>query len=66
MDIINQKIKLYYQDKQTFADKIGVPYKNLAAKMRTVENKINYANEFLSHLDLEVIITEKTHQEKPQ
>ncbi|TYB78315.1 hypothetical protein [Bizionia myxarmorum] len=63
MSLIDQKIKLLYVDKQEFANKIGVPYKNLASKLRTVENKIEYANEFLNHLDLEVIITEKTTSE---
>lgn len=63
MSLINQKIKLLYVDKKQFANKIGVPYKNLASKIRTIENKVDSANQFLDYLDLEIIITEKTNTE---
>ena len=60
MEIINQKIKeLYNNDKALFAETIDVPYKNLASKVRTVNNKIDFVNEFLSNLNLEIKIMEK-------
>jgi len=60
MKIINEKIKeLYNNDKALFSEKINVPYKNLASKIKTVENKIDFANEFLGHLNLELQIKEK-------
>lgn len=60
IELINKKIKeLYNNDKALFAEKINVPYKNLASKIRTVENKIDFVNEFLANVDLVLEIKEK-------
>ena len=60
IELINQKIKeLYNNDKALFAETINVPYKNLASKIRTVENKIEFVNEFLSNVDLVLELKEK-------
>jgi len=59
MNIINKKIKeLYNNDKTLLSETIDVPYKNLASKIRTVENKIDFVNEFLKPLNLSVEIIE--------
>ena len=63
MKIIKEKIKeLYQNDKVLFAEKINVAPKNLSKKIKTVENKIEFVNEFLNYLDLEVIIISKPQQ----
>lgn len=57
--LCDKKIKeLYNNDKALFAETINVPYKNLASKIRTLENKIEFVNEFLSHLNLIIEIKE--------
>lgn len=60
MRIINEKIKeLYKNDKALFSEKINVAPKNLSKKIKTVENKIEFVNEFLSHLNLTLEIKHK-------
>ncbi len=60
MDIINEKIKeLYNNDKALFSEKINVIPKNLSKRIKTIQNKIEYVNDILKHLDLELVIKEK-------
>ena len=59
MDIIKEKIKELYDDKALFSEKIGVNPKDLASKLRTVQNRFDFLNEFLDHLDLELTIKAK-------
>jgi len=62
MKIINEKIKELYKTKTLFCSKFGYKYKDFASKLRTVETKINWLNEFLSPLNLEIKIGLKDQQ----
>jgi len=55
---INKKIKELFKSKQLFCLKFGYKYKNFASKLRSVESKINWLNNFLKPLNLKVEITE--------
>ena len=60
MKIINEKIKeLYNNDKALFSKKINVIPKNLSKKIKTIQNKIDYVNDILKHLGLELVIKDK-------
>lgn len=56
MKIINEKIKELYGRKASFCEANGHKYKDFASKMRTVENRLKWLNEFLKPLNLKVEI----------
>ncbi len=58
-ELIEQKIKEKYGKKAAFSDQLGISFKDFASKMKTVLKKIDWLNEFLSPLGLEVRIEEK-------
>jgi len=58
MQIINRKIKELFKTKQLFCSKFEYKYKDFASKLRTVETKINWLNNFLKPLNLKVSISE--------
>ncbi len=57
---INAKIKELYGSKATFCEEIyGIDQRDSTSKFNTVENKLNWLDEFLKHLNLEIQIIEK-------
>jgi hypothetical protein len=56
-DLINTQIKELYKNKASFCEENGYKYKDFASKLRTVETKDNWLNEFLKPLKLCVKIT---------
>ena len=56
MKKINKKIKEIYISKALFSESIGINPKDLASKLKTVETKINWLNEFLKPLNLKICI----------
>jgi len=59
IDLIEQKIKELYGSKASFCLKVGHKYKDFASKLRTVESRINWLNDFLHPLGLEIQIALK-------
>jgi hypothetical protein len=62
MIIINEKIKELYGSKSLFSEKLGINPKDYSSKFRTLENRIEFVNEFLEHLNLEIEINETPQQ----
>lgn len=58
MNIIDKKIKELYGTKALFSEKLGIDPKDYASKFRTVENRIEFVNDFLKNLNLELEIKE--------
>lgn len=56
MKLINEKIKELYCSKASFCEINGHKYKDFASKLRTLQNKIYWINEFLKPLNLEIKI----------
>jgi hypothetical protein len=63
MKIINEKIKELYKSKALFSEKLGIDPKDYSKKFRAFKNAIAFANNFLTHLNLEVTIK---HKSEPQ
>ena len=53
---IEQKIKELYGSKASFCDLHGHKYKDFASKLRTFENRVNWLNQFIEPLELEIQI----------
>jgi hypothetical protein len=58
MDIIEKKIKENYLSKADFSNEVGISPKDLSSKINTVQNRIDWLNEFLEPLHLKVEIVE--------
>jgi len=58
MNQIKQKIKELFPSKSSFANSLNIKIGDLASKMKTVENRINWLNEFLKPLKLKIVIVE--------
>jgi hypothetical protein len=58
MDIIEKKIKENYLSKADFSNEVGISPKDLSSKINTVQNRIDWLNEFLESLHLKVEIVE--------
>lgn len=56
--IIEEKIKKLYDSKASFCESINLDHKNLAQKLRGIENRVNEVNKFLKPLGLQVVIKE--------
>ena len=59
IEILEQKIKEFYGSKASFCDLHGHKYKDFASKLRTFENRVNWLNEFIEPLGLEIQIVPK-------
>ncbi len=59
IDLIEQKIKELYKSKASFCAENGHKYKDFASKLRTFENRVNWLNEFIEPLGLEIQIAPK-------
>ncbi len=59
MQIIEKKIKELYGSKELFCIKNNYKYKDFASKLRTVQNRINWLNDFLKPLGLKIKISEE-------
>lgn len=59
IELIEQKIYEKYKSKADFSYEVGISPKDLSSKLKTVQNRIDWLNDFLEPLDLEVAIVEK-------
>ena len=59
IEIIEQKIKELYKSKASFCERFGYKYKDFASKLRTVKSRIDWLNNFLEPLNLEIQIAPK-------
>jgi len=59
IDLIERKIKELYDSKASFCAANDYKYKDFASKLRTVESRINWLNNFLHPLGLEIQIALK-------
>lgn len=59
IELIEQKIKELYVSKASFCYLHGHKYKDFASKLKTFENRVNWLNEFLKPLGLEILIAPK-------
>jgi len=58
MEKITKKIKELYKSKASFCKSNNHKYKDFASKLRTVNKKIGWLNEFLKPLKLKIEIVE--------
>jgi hypothetical protein len=58
MNLIKQKIKENYPSKADFSNEVGISPKDLSSKLNTVQNRIDWLNDFLKPLNLKVEIVE--------
>jgi len=58
MNLIKQKIKENYPSKADFSNEVGISPKDLSSKLNTVQNRIDWINDFLKPLNLKVEIVE--------
>lgn len=58
MNLINQKISEKYNSKADFSNEVGISPKDLSSKLKTVQNRIDWLNDFLEPLHLKVEIVE--------
>jgi len=58
MNLIEQKIKENYPSKADFSNEVGISPKDLSSKLNTVQNRIDWLNEFFEPLHLKVEIVE--------
>ena len=56
---INEKIKELYGSKASFCAENGHKYKDFASKLRTLQNRIDWLNNFLKPLNLEIQIADR-------
>ena len=59
IELLEQKIKELYGSKASFCESNGHKYKDFASKLRTFENRVNWLNEFIEPLGLEIQISPK-------
>lgn len=59
IDLLEQKMKELYGSKASFCEKNGYKYKDFASKLRTFENRLNWLNDFIKPLNLEIQIAPK-------
>jgi len=59
MKIINEKIKQLYKSKAVFSEKLGIDPRDYHKKYKAFKNAIDFANNFLSHLNLKIKIKRK-------
>ena len=57
--ILNEMILEKFISKKKFSEHLNIDQRDLSKKLKTVENKINWLNDFLEPLDLELIINKK-------
>lgn len=62
--LIEEKIKELYDSKASFCEKHGYKYKDFASKLRTVNNRIDFLNDFLKPLNLQVTIQEREEKKE--
>ena len=60
MNIIEKQIKKKFGTKGNFCSQMGYKYKNFATRLESLEKTLARVDDFLSPLDLEVKIIEKT------
>ena len=66
MDLINKKIKELYKSKASFCAENGHKYKDFASKLRTLQNRIDWVNNFLKPLNLEIQIADRQKGEEKE
>lgn len=59
IDIIEQRIKDVFGKQEVFCEKQGYKFKDFASKKRTFKNRIDWINNFLKPIDLEIKIVDK-------
>lgn len=64
IDLIEEKIKELYESKAYFCEKNGYDYKNFSKVLRTTKSKLNYLNDFLKPLNLQVTIQEREEKKE--
>ena len=57
-DLISQKIKENYPSKADFSNEVGISPKDLSSKLKTVQNRIDWLNDFLEPLKLKIEIVD--------
>lgn len=63
-EIIFEQMSAKFDSKEEFSNHLGIDPKNLASKLQTVQKRIDWLNEFLKPLELEVDIV--STQVKPR
>lgn len=58
LQFINEKIKKLYKNKASFCAENGYKYKDFSSKLKTLQNRFNWINEFIKPLGLKIYIDE--------
>lgn len=58
LNLIEQKISENYKSKADFSNEVGISPKDLSSKLKTVQNRIDWLNDFLTPMGLQVEIVE--------
>lgn len=58
MKLIEQKISENYKSKADFSKEVGISPKDLSSKLKTVQNRIDWLNDFFEPLKLKVEIVD--------
>ena len=66
MNKITEKIKELYGSKASFCVENGHKYKDFASKLRTLQNRIDWINDFLKPLNLEIYIADRQKGEEKE
>ena len=64
--MITKRIKELYGSKASFCESNGHKYKDFASKLRTLQNRIDWINDFLKPLDLEIQIADRQRWEEKE
>jgi len=62
MNLIIKQIKDLFGKQEVFCEKQGYKFKDFASKKRSLQNKLDWINNFLQPLDLEIQIVLKTQK----
>lgn len=64
--MITKRIKELYGSKASFCESNGHKYKDFASKLRTLQNRIDWINDFLKPLNLEIQIADRQKGEEKE
>lgn len=64
--MITKRIKELYGSKASFCESNGHKYKDFASKLRTLQNRIDWINDFIKPLDLEIQIADRQKGEEKE
>ena len=62
LDLIEQRIKELYGKKKSFCEAHNYAYKDFSKKLKTLNNRITWINDFIKPLGLEIQIADRQNR----